>query len=253
MTNIWPLRRKILVLAVSVLILAGFSTWFHPHDSQRALSQNSSYNAVSQNITTYSIDGYTLTFNGGNLVFVTNGQMSFIINFSVYGIHNSKFTQSNLTSTSFNRIDNNYQNTVAMINAYTEGGVTFIFSSDSNGFELDFVVPPVTGMYILFNISIGQAANINSGGFVYSHNSTNSPEYGTYLVSNGYNDWSLNYFDSQTNSGTLSWMQLQAQNHIIYEKIGVTPTDDYMDLMTGPYNSGFQGTWTYSGIVISGQ
>lgn len=245
------MKKKLLVVAVSVFILTGFSAWFHPHVNSNPQSQNSVNNAVSQNITTYSLNGYTMTFTGGNKVSMGNGQMSFTMSFTVLSVNRNNFSQGTPVSTSFNRIDDKAQNSVAVINTYSNGAVTYIFNTGFNGFELDYVIPPVTGLYILFNITLGQASSINSGGFVYSHNSSNSQEYGSYPVSTGYSDWSLNYYDSNTDSGGFSWMQIQAQHMITFEKVSITPNGDYMDLMTGPYNSDGQATWSYSGIVIS--
>lgn len=249
MPDHWSLRRKVLTIAVTALILIGFSAWVHSHANHGTTSVNSLNNAVSQNITSYSLGGYELTFTGGNTVTLNNGFASMTMTFSVFSAVKNKFTQGTPESTKFNRIDNNVQNTVAVINTYSSGAVTYIFSS-SGGFELDWVVPPISGLYILFNISLGQAYSISSGNFIYSHNSSNSPEYGSYLVSSAFQSWSINYNTADI-SASLSWFQIQAQNKIVYEKVSVTPNGDYMDLMTGPYNSDPQATWSYTGIEIS--
>lgn len=243
-------NRKIMVFAVSAIIILGFSVWIHSYGSQNSKSDNSLSNASNQNITTYLLDGYCLTFNGGNNVSLLSGQFSLGFHFSVFTLNSNKFLQEIPVSYHVIRIDGNVQNTVGVIDNYSGGSVTYIFTP-FNGLGIDYVIPPVTGMYILFNISFGQASFIRSGTFVYSHNCSNLPEFGHYLVSNSYSAYGIQFFDSYQNNGALSWQQIQAQNLIVYEMITVAPGGDYMDLLTGPYNSNTQATWSYTGMCIS--
>lgn len=243
-------NKKIMVIAVSAIILLGFSVWIHSHGLQNSQSHNSISNSSNENITSYLLNGYCLIFSGGNGVSLSNGQFSLGFHFSVFTLNRNNFLQEIPVSHHINRIDNKVQNTVGVMDNYSEGSVTYIFSS-FNGLGLDYVVPPVTGMYILFNISFGQASFIRSGCFVYSHNSSNLPDYGHYLVASSYQAYSIQFFDSYQDSGALSWQQVQAQNLIVYEMITVAPGGDYMELMTGPYNSNAQATWSYAGICIS--
>ena len=241
---------KIMVIAVSAIILLGFSVWIHPHSLQNPQPHDSISNASNQNVTNYLLNGYCVTFNGGNYVTLSSGQISLRFHFSVFALSRNNFLQELPVSHFLKRIDNSVQNTVGVIDNYSEGAVTYIFSS-FNGFGLDYVIPPTSGMYILFNISFGKASFISSGGFIYSHNSSNSPDYGNYLISSNYQKYSIQFFDSYTDSGSLSWQQIQAQNLIDYEIITIAPYGDSMELMTGPYNPSVQTTWSYAGICIS--
>ena len=242
--------KKIMVFAVSAIIILGFSVLIHSYGSQNSKSDNSLSNASDQNITTYSLNGYCFTFNGGNNVSLLSGQFSLGFHFSVFALNSNKFLQEVPVSYHVNRIDDNVQNTVGVMDNYSGGSVTYIFTP-LNGLGIDYVIPPVTGMYILFNISFGQASFIRSGSFVYSHNSSNLPEFGHYLVSNSYLAHCIVFFDSHQNNGALSWQQIQAQNLIVYEMITVAPGGDYMELLTGPYNFNAQATWSYPGMCIS--
>ena len=243
-------NKKIMVIAVSAIILLGFSVWIHSHSSQNSQSHKSISNASNLNVTTYSMNGYYFTFNGGNNISLSSRHFFLEFHLSVFALNRNKFLQEVPVSHCVKRIDNNVQNTVGVVDNYSEGTVTYIFSA-SNGLELYYVIPPTSGMYILFNISFGKASFMRSGSFVYSHNSSNLPDFGNYLVSNSYSAYGIQFFDSYQDSGTLSWQQIQSQNLIVYEMITVAPGGDSMELMTGPYNSNAQATWSYSGICIS--
>ncbi len=249
MPDHWGLWAKVLTIAVTALILIGFSAWVHSYANQVTTSGSSLNNAVSKNITSYSLGGYELTFTGGNTVELNNGSAPMTINFSVFSAVKNKFTQGTPETNKFNRINNNGQNALLVSNTYSSGAVTYIFGT-SGGFELDWNVPPITGLYILFNISMGKTYSISSGNFIYSYNNSNSPEFGSYLVSSSFESWGIN-FSTASGSANLSWFQVQTQNKIVYEKVIVTPKGDYMNLMTGPYNSGSQATYSYTGIEIS--
>ncbi len=249
MADHWRLGTKVLTIVVTALILIGFSAWVHFHSSPDTNSGSSLNNAVSQNITTYSLGGYELNFTGGNEVALNDGSAPMSITFSVFSVVKDKFKQGIPETTKFNRIDSNGQNALAVTNTYSSGSVTYIFST-SGGFELDWNVPPVTGLYILFNISLGKAYSISSGNFIYTYNSSNNPEFGSYLVSSSLQSSGINY-NTASGSANLSWFQIQSQHKIVYEKVIVSSKGDYMDLMTGPFNSGTQATWSYTGIEIS--
>lgn len=246
----WSLGTKVLTIAVAALILIGFSVWAHSHANQVTTSEIASNNAVSQNVTSYSLGGYELNFTGGNEVALNDdGFAPMTITFSVFSVVKDNCKQGTPETTKFNRIDSNGQNALTATNTYSRGSVTYIFST-SGGFELDWNVPSVSGLYILFNISLGKAYSISSGNLIYSHNSSNNPEFGSYLVSSSLQSWGISY-NTASGSANLSWFQIQSQHKIVYEKVIVTPKDDYMDLMTGPYNSGPQETSSYTGIEIS--
>lgn len=241
---------KIMVTAVSAIIFLGFSVWIHYRSPQNPQTHDSIDNTSNQNNTSFFLNGYCLTFNGSNYASLSSGHISLGFHFLVFTLNRNNFLQELPVSHFFKRIDNNVQNTVVVTDNYSKGSVTYIFSC-LNGLALDYVIPPTSGMYILFSISFGYARFINSGSFVYSHNSSNSPDYGNYLISSNYQKHSIQFFDSYTDSGSLSWQQIQAQNLIDYEIITIAPYGDCMELMTGPYNPNVQATWSYSGICIS--
>ena len=137
--------KKIMVFAVSAIIILGFSVLIHSYGSQNSKSDNSLSNASDQNITTYSLNGYCFTFNGGNDVSLLSGQFSLGFHFSVFTLNSNKFLQEIPVSYHVIRIDGNVQNTVGVIDNYSGGSVTYIFTP-FNGLGIDYVIPPVTGM-----------------------------------------------------------------------------------------------------------
>ncbi|PYB68476.1 hypothetical protein DMB44_03810 [Thermoplasma sp. Kam2015] len=161
---------------------------------------------------------------------------------------NGKLLNDTLVFTGYHIINDSVQRSLVLIDTYTTGSISYIFNPDNNTIGLAYVMSEVDNMYVRFNFSIGQAYEIYSGEFLYQYTPSN-PNYGTYLVSSGFQHRQLFYEELPFTSVTISWEQMPT-NLICYEDISITPGGDYVQLLTGPYNIPQNSYYSYNAFSI---
>lgn len=217
----------LLIVSILTIISSGiiFHSWTHNTDVNGSTAMSPEAN------TFYLLDNYSATVLHNATVEVSYNGVTISIRPTIYEATSGKFVKETFKSGKLNRIDDEYQNSIGLIDQYSGTQMTYGYNVQGNNLSLTLVS---TGgaPYVAIDIITPKAISASGGTMFFG--GFNPHDYGKYVMGNGYSSF---YESFPQSSLTLSWFQFTAINTFDYGSFSLNKDSTSLNLMFGPLDS----------------
>lgn len=217
---------RALSLIVVLLFVASLMVWLH--GSHGSYSEKEAVSPQDKNL--YTLGNFTIDIIQNQTAIISSQGISVTVDPVPYYYSGGKFVSENLTSGKVNRIDNQYQNTVGVIDQFTHAKITFVYALDQS--QIDITVVNAGGSaYLSMNFSTGRPYYADAGGVFFDGGQFDSANFGHNVLGSG-----IASFDESLLTGdlTISWSQFTYQNEFDYGVFNAGSSQSSLFLMYGP-------------------